>query len=83
MALNFKSITYDEISFIKRLDSKYYCLRKVLNNFCENEEVKLEKFGNYIVNITDGEHAGQTFVEDGILFLKNSSIKDFDISLLY
>lgn len=81
MALSFKSISYDENSFIKRLDSKYYCLRKILNNFCENEAVKLEKFDNYIVKITDGEHAGQNFVEKGVLFLKNSSIKDFDISL--
>ena len=34
-----------------------------------------------LLEITDGEHAGQTFVEQGIRFIKNSSVKDFDISL--
>ena len=31
--------------------------------------------------ITDGEHAGQTFVKKGIRFIKNSAVKDFSINI--
>lgn len=81
MALSFNSISYDDRKFIRRLDSKYYKLEKQLESFKETAEVKIDNFKSFILNITDGEHAGQTFVEKGILFLKNSSIKDYDISL--
>lgn len=81
MALSFKSIDYNEKKFIKRLDSKFYRLEKQLESFKETEEVSICNFNEFILKITDGEHAGQTFVEKGILFLKNSSIKDYDISL--
>lgn len=81
MALNYKSIKYSEDDFIIRLDSKFYNLQEYLNSSCGFSDVEFIPFGNVIKSITDGEHAGQTFVKDGILFLKNSSIKDFDISL--
>lgn len=81
MALSFNSISYDDKKFIKRLDSKYYKLEKQLESFEETSEVSIDNFRTFILNITDGEHAGQTFVESGVLFLKNSSIKDYDISL--
>lgn len=81
MALNFNSITYNEKKFLKRLDAKFYHLEKHLENVHENENIKIDNFEKFIVHITDGEHAGQTFVDKGILFLKNSSIKDYDISL--
>ena len=32
--------------------------------------------------ITDGEHAGQKFVNDGVRFIKNSAVRDFSINLL-
>ena len=31
--------------------------------------------------MTDGEHAGQTFVKQGIKFIKNSDVRDFNIDL--
>jgi len=80
MALNFKSTNYDEKSFLTRLDSKYYYLHDLLSDFATNNSEDVIPFGDIIGKITDGEHAGQTFVEKGVLFLKNSSIKDFDIS---
>ena len=81
MALIFNSITYDESAFIVRVDPKYYQLQEELKSFKSNSDVDMCNFGALILNITDGEHAGQTFVKNGILFLKNSSIKDFDISV--
>ena len=80
MALRFNSISYDKEQFVERVDPKYYQLREKLLNFREDEKVSICNFGDIISSITDGEHAGQTFVKDGVLFLKNSSIKDFDIS---
>lgn len=81
MALNYKSIDYSENDFLIRLDSKYYNLQEYLNHSSSFSEIDFIPFGDFIDNITDGEHAGQTFVKEGVLFLKNSSIKDFDISL--
>lgn len=81
MALNFNSISYTEREFISRLDSKYYQLQETLVRIEDTEDMKVNKLGDFVVNMTDGEHAGQTFVKEGILFLKNSSIKDFDISV--
>lgn len=81
MALNCKSINYSEDNFLVRLDSKFYNLQEYLNNSSNFSEINFKMFDEFIENITDGEHAGQTFVKEGILFLKNSSIKDFDISL--
>ena len=80
MALNFKSIDYDDKRFLIRLDSKYYYLDDKLSDFEKENKEDIIDFGTMIENITDGEHAGQTFVKEGVLFLKNSSIKDFDIS---
>lgn len=81
MALNCKSIKYNKDDFIIRLDSKFYNLQDFFNNASSFDYITFIPFGDIIKKITDGEHAGQTFVKKGILFLKNSSIKDFDISL--
>lgn len=81
MALRFSSIVYDENKFIKRLDAKYYQLNKTLEKIKSNSLFSIDEFSKYIENITDGEHSGQKFVNEGVLFLKNSSIKDFDISI--
>lgn len=81
MALYFNSIDYNENDFQKRLDPKYYQMQEILKNFTGTKKVSICPFGDVINKITDGEHAGQTFVREGVLFLKNSSVKDFDISL--
>lgn len=81
MTLISRSIKYDSNCFSKRLDSKYHIYRKDFTEYITDHEDLVEDFGSYIVSITDGEHAGQEFVDSGILFLKNSSIKDFDISI--
>lgn len=81
MALNYKSIDYSKNDFLMRLNSKFYNLQEYLNHSSNFSEIDFIPFGEFIDNITDGEHAGQTFVKEGVLFLKNSSIKDFDISL--
>lgn len=81
MALHFRTVQYNEQQFVKRVDPKYYYLQEKLTKLKKDDTVSMCDFGKLIVSITDGEHAGQTFVKEGVLFLKNSSIKDFDISV--
>lgn len=81
MVLRYKTISYNDIEFIKRFDSKYYQLRDIIQEYRTKNPKNVVSLGEIIDNITDGEHAGQVFVKQGILFLKNSSIKDFDISV--
>ena len=81
--LHFKTTYKSKIEKAGRFDARYFYLEDVLQKFNDREDFELIKLGNpkVLKTITDGEHAGQNFVDDGILFIKNSSIKDFDISL--
>lgn len=81
MALNFNSIEYDTKLFELRLDSKYYHLKQALECYESENKEDVINFWSIMTWITDWEHAWQTFVDKWVLFLKNSSIKDFDISL--
>lgn len=83
MALSFKSIKYNDVDFIERVDSKFYFFIDTINKISHSKKMDFVNLEELILNITDGEHAGQKFVnkENGVLFLKNSSIKDYDISL--
>lgn len=83
MALNIKSISFKELETANRFDARYFFLQDTIEKFSKNEKFQLLDLGKkeLLLEITDGEHAGQTFVEQGIRFIKNSSVKDFDISL--
>lgn len=52
---------------------KKHSARKDILSFCLGDENVLEV-------LTDGEHAGQKFIENGALFIKNSSVKRYVIS---
>ena len=81
--LHFKTTYKSKIEEASRFDARYFYLEDVLHKFKESDGFKLVKLGDprVMLAVTDGEHAGQKFVDEGILFIKNSSIKDFDISL--
>ena len=83
MALNIKSISFEELETANRFDARYFFLQDTIEKFSKNEKFQLVDLGKkeLLLEITDGEHAGQTFVEQGVRFIKNSSVKDFDISL--
>ena len=83
MALNIKSISFKELETANRFDARYFFLQDTIEKFSNNSNFQLVDLGkkDLLIEITDGEHAGQTFVEQGIRFIKNSSVKDFDISL--
>ncbi len=81
--LHFKTTYKEKIDKAGRFDARFFYLDDVLKKFQDKDKFDLIKLGDpkILKTITDGEHAGQNFVEKGILFIKNSSIKDFDISL--
>jgi len=83
MALHTKTIFSSDVLNINRFDAKYYFLQDSIEKYSKKKNCKLLSLGeeDLILKMTDGEHAGQVFVEKGILFIKNSSVKDFDISL--
>lgn len=52
---------------------KKHSERKDILSFCLGDKDVLEV-------LTDGEHAGQKFIESGALFIKNSSVKRYNIN---
>jgi len=84
MVSNIKTVFYKEMIEASRIDPKYFFLEDKINKYRNNKNFSLVELGdkNLVKNITDGEHAGQIFIEEGVLFIKNSSVKDYDISIL-
>ncbi len=82
MASNFKSVQFSDVSSSGRFDAKYFFLKDKIRVYASNKKISLISLGEkgLIRKITDGEHSGQIFYEEGITFIKNSSVKDFDIS---
>ncbi len=57
----------------KRIDSEYF-----KKEYLENEKMLLHfvQFDEMIELLTDGKHGGVTLTESGVLFLRNTNIKD-------
>jgi restriction endonuclease S subunit len=60
----------------------YYLFKEKINSFSERDDITSFNLGDKDVLevLTDGEHAGQKFVPEGALFIKNSSVKRYGIS---
>ncbi|MDJ8959862.1 hypothetical protein PTK51_15370 [Clostridium perfringens] len=82
MALHFKSVLSSRVIGENRFDPKVFFLEDKLKYFEKSDKFEVVNLGDekIMLNITDGEHAGQKFVDKGVLFLKNSSVKEFNIS---
>lgn len=83
MTIKVTNTSIQKIKDSDRFEPRYH---HVFNKFDEYEKFskfKILRFGDekIIQKITDGEHAGQKFVEKGVRFLKNSAVKDFSINL--
>ena len=80
-------VTNTYISKIKesdRFEPRYHLVFNKFNDFEKKSKDTIVKLGDkrLLKKITDGEHAGQIFVDKGVRFIKNSSVKDFNINLL-
>ncbi len=62
----------------------YYLFKEKMRSLSSKEGIVSFNLGDVdvLIVLTDGEHAGQNFVDKGDLFIKNSSVKRFSISEL-
>lgn len=60
----------------------YYLFKQKIKKHAERKDIVSFSLGdkNVLEILTDGEHAGQRFVESGALFIKNSSVKRYSIN---
>lgn len=60
----------------------YYLFKQKIKKHAERKDIVSFSLGdkNVLEVLTDGEHAGQKFVESGALFIKNSSVKRYSIN---
>jgi len=60
----------------------FYLFKQKIKKHSSRKDIKAFSLGDKDVLevLTDGEHAGQKFVESGALFIKNSSVKRYNIN---
>ena len=60
----------------------YYLFKQKIKSYSKREDIVSFSLGekDVLEILTDGEHAGQKFVEEGALFIKNSSVKRYGIN---
>lgn len=60
----------------------YYLFKQKIKSFSERKDISSFSLGdqNVLEVLTDGEHAGQKFVSNGAMFIKNSSVKRYSIN---
>ncbi len=84
MAIRVTSTHISKIKSSDRFEPRYHLVFNKFNDFEKLSQDTIVDLGDkrLLLKITDGEHAGQVFVKEGVRFIKNSSVKDFNISLL-
>lgn len=60
----------------------FYLFKEKIKSFSQRKDIISFSLGDkgVLKVLTDGEHAGQKFVEEGALFIKNSSVKRYSVS---
>lgn len=77
-----KSFAIQNTSLENNLFPNYYLFKQKIKKHSERKDIASFSLGDKDVLeiLTDGEHAGQKFVEQGALFIKNSSVKRYSIN---
>ncbi len=83
MAIRATNTQIQNIINSDRFEPRFHALFNKFDDYEKSPKYQILKLGDkkIIRKITDGEHAGQVFVEKGIRFIKNSAVKDFSINL--
>lgn len=83
MTIKVTNTSIQEIKTSDRFEPRYHHVFNKFDEYEKSSKFQILKFGDkrILKKITDGEHAGQTFVEEGVRFVKNSAVKDFTINL--
>jgi type I restriction enzyme, S subunit len=68
----------------ERFSPTFYLFKEKIKSLSNKKDIFSFNLGDkgVLEVITDGEHAGQKFLEEGITFIKNSSVKRFNINEL-
>jgi len=77
-----KSFAIQNTDLENNLFPNYYLFKRKIKKHSERKDISSFSLGDEDVLevLTDGEHAGQKFVEQGALFIKNSSVKRYSIN---
>lgn len=77
-----KTISVNHTDIEDHLYPNLYRFRKKINEYSERDDITSFVLGDedVIDVLTDGEHAGQVFVDEGAIFIKNSCVKRYGIS---
>jgi type I restriction enzyme, S subunit len=83
MAIQVTNTAIQKVKECDRFEPRYYHVFRKFDEYEKTSKFKILRFGDkrILQKITDGEHAGQTFVDKGVRFVKNSAVKDFTINL--
>lgn len=84
MAIKITTTPIQKIVKSDRFEPRYHILFNKLDEYEKDSIYEIVKLGDkrLLKKVTDGEHAGQVFVEAGAKFVKNSAVRDFNINLL-
>jgi len=77
-----KSFTVSYADLSDHLFPNYYRFKKKVEEYAARKDILSFSLGDkdVIEILTDGEHAGQVFLPEGALFIKNSSVKRYSTS---
>lgn len=77
-----KAFAIENNDLESNLFPNYYLFKQKIKRYSQQKDIFSFSLGDKDVldKLTDGEHAGQKFVEEGALFIKNSSVKRYNIN---
>ena len=77
-----KAFAIQNMNLENNLFPNYYLFKRKIKKHSERTDITSFSLGDKgaLEILTDGEHAGQKFVEQGALFIKNSSVKRYSIN---
>lgn len=77
-----KVFAIQNVDLENNLSPNYYLFKRKIKKYSDRKDITSFSLGDKDVLkvLTDGEHAGQKFVEQGALFIKNSSVKRYSIN---
>ena len=77
-----KAFAIQNTDLENNLFPNYYLFKQKIKKHSQRKDITSFSLGdkNVLQVLTDGEHAGQKFVEQGVLFVKNSSVKRYSIN---
>jgi len=77
-----KAFAIQNTDLENNLFPNYYLFKQKIKKHSARKDITSFNLGdkNVLQVLTDGEHAGQKFVEQGALFIKNSSVKRYSVN---